>query len=163
VSVEFEEYVATRSRALLRSAVLMTGDRRQAEDLLQSALLKTWRSWPRVQRADDPDAYVRRILLNDYLKGRDRKWHGETPSPLDDQPLDDRWLGSVEDRAVLSDALAQLPPGQRAVLVLRYFDDLTEGQTANALECSVGTVKSQSHRALARLRELLALEAPGRL
>jgi RNA polymerase sigma-70 factor (sigma-E family) len=158
--VGFEEFVAARSGALWRSAWLLTGDAHKAEDLLQTALLKAWRHWPTIARDGAVEAYVRRALVTTYTDWWRRKWRAEVPT----SKLPDLAGSSEADRvAVRYDvlaALARLSRGQRAVVVLRYFDDLTEQQTAEALGCSIGTVKSQTARALQALRSspLLAEE-----
>lgn len=155
----FEEYVAARSRALWRSAWLLTGDRHKAEDLVQTALMKCWRRWDRIDAAA-VDAYVRRTMLTTYTDWWRRRWNGEVPTgALPDRPTGH--LGSGHDPGVRQDvlvALAALPRGQRAVVVLRFFDDLSEAQTAAALGISAGTVKSQTSRALRALRTSGLLE-----
>ena len=151
----FEEYVAARGRALWRSAWLLTGDRQRAEDLVQTALVKCWRRWDRIA-SDTGDAYVRRALVTTYIDWRRRKWVGEVPTSALPEPVAGDADPSVR-RDVLA-ALARLPRGQRAVIVLRFYDDLTEAQTASALGISVGTVKSQTARALATLRSSTLLE-----
>ena len=144
---EFSAYVVARRRALLRSAWLLMGDWHLAEDLVQTALAKAYLKWRRI---DDADAYVRRVLTTTYVTWWRRRWHGEQPTAtLPDTPIRD---ADNDVRAQLLDALRDLPRRQRAVVVLRYFEDLTEVETAAALGCSVGTVKSQHARALARLR-----------
>jgi RNA polymerase sigma-70 factor (sigma-E family) len=157
---DFSVFVAASSRRLLRSAYLITGDLTEAEDLLQTALERAYRQWPSIRRKDLPEAYVRRILVTTAINGQRRRKLSRTP--LDEELLPGRLDPAVEavpGRAALLACVRELPAGQRAVLVLRYFDDLTEAETARALGCSVGTVKSQHARALARLRELV----PGRL
>jgi RNA polymerase sigma-70 factor (sigma-E family) len=149
----FAEFVSARSAALLRSAWLLTGDEASAQDLVQSALAKTWARWERVERKDAPEAYVRQVMITTYLTWRRRRWHGEIA--VGDIAEPDEVTDAYADadlRQVVALALGELPRGQRAVLVLRYFDDMTEPQAATALGCSVGTVKSQSSKALARLR-----------
>lgn len=150
----FREFVAARSRALLQAAFLLTGDEGQAQDLVQTALVKVWPHWTRVSRAGAPEAYVRRVVLTTFLSWRRRRWLGEVPivSPLAAGSVDD-FAGAVDQRHTLVRALRELPPRQRAVLMLRYFEDLTEAQTAEVLGCSIGTVKSQAFKALARLRQ----------
>lgn len=151
----FREFVAARSRALLQAAFLLTGDEGQAQDLVQTALVKVWPHWTRVSRAEAaPEAYVRKVVLTTFLSWRRRRWRGELPmeSPLMAGSVDD-FAGAVDQRHLLVRALLELPPRQRAVLMLRYFEDLTEVQTAEVMGCSVGTVKSQTFRALARLRQ----------
>ena len=151
----FEQFVARESPALLRTAVLMTGDRKKAEDLIQDTLLKAWRNWGKVSNAQEPAAYVRRILLNIYLKAADRRWNGEVPSDEVERTDSSDFVLEVHARQDLFSALRQLTPGQRTILVLRFYQDLTEQQTADALGCSVGTVKSQTSRGLRSLRGAL--------
>jgi RNA polymerase sigma-70 factor (sigma-E family) len=144
----FEGFVAARSGALLRTAYLLTQDNHLAEDLLQTTLAKAWSSWGRIQTS--PEAYVRRILVNTYSTWWRRKWNAESPvGELPDVEHHDR-DGSSE--AELRSALARLPKRQRTVIVLRFFEDLTEAETARLMDCSVGTVKSQTSKALAKLR-----------
>ncbi|WP_377321297.1 SigE family RNA polymerase sigma factor [Pimelobacter simplex] len=153
----FEEYVAARGAALWRSAWLLTGDRHKAEDLVQTALMKCWRRWSRIEDAAAVEAYVRRTMVTTYTDWWRRRWNGELPTTeLPDEP--DRATPDPGIRQDVLVALARLPRGQRAVVVLRYFDDLTEAQTATALGISVGTVKSQTSRALRTLRESGLLE-----
>ena len=152
----FEEYVAARSQALWRSAWLLTGDRQKAEDLVQTALMKCWRRWERIDPAA-VEAYVRKTMLTTYTDWWRRRWNGEVPTgTLPDRPTDGHDAGIRQDVLV---ALAQLPRGQRAVVVLRYFDDLTEADTAAALGISVGTVKSRLHRARRSLTNVIELDA----
>ncbi len=122
------------------------------EDLLQTALTRTWPRWERLHPDGDAEAYVRRVMVNTSLSWRARRWNGEwaTEHLPDREGVDPH--GRVHDRAHLADVLRDLPPRQRAVLVLRFFEDCSEQQTADVLGCSVGTVKSQTSRALARLR-----------
>jgi RNA polymerase sigma-70 factor (sigma-E family) len=146
----FERFVAARSDALLRTAFLLTGNWASAEDLLQTALAKCWRQWSHL--SDQPDNYVRTVIVHTYLSWRRRRWHGEIPvADLPDRPGLESTSG-VDDRAMLWTALRRLPRRQRAVVVLRYYDDLSEARTAELLGVSVGTVKSQSSKALAALR-----------
>jgi RNA polymerase sigma-70 factor (sigma-E family) len=149
-SDDFAEFVAARSGALLRTAYLLTGDHHEAEDLVQTALIKVVPRWGRLR---EPEPYVRRVLVNESIsRWRRRRWRETTVPEVHDAPVAGR---DVDQQLVLRQALARLAPRQRAVVVLRYFDDLTEAQTAGALGISVGTVKSQSRDALARLRELV--------
>ena len=146
----FEEFVAARSVSLGRLAYLLTGHRHDAEDLLQTALIKVAMRWSRVE---EPEAYVRRVLYTQAVS----RWRlrGRKPEVLTDQPLGEGGVESDwETRFVLDQALRALTPKQRAVLVLRFYEDLSESQTAATLECSVGTVKSQTRYALERLRVL---------
>jgi RNA polymerase sigma-70 factor (sigma-E family) len=154
----FDEFVEDRSTSMLRTAFLLTGDRGHAEDLLQTALVRTLRQWAKARAA--PEAYVRQVLVNlskDRLRARGRR-PAETTMPPDVVGLAtvDAGYDRVADRRVVSDALAALPLRQRQVVVLRFVEDLSVEQTAELLHCSAGTVKSHTARALARLRELLA-------
>ena len=156
---DFNEFVTTSVEPLLRTAHLITWDAGEAEDLVQECLLKVARRWPRVRRMEQPLAYARRILINlatDDARHRARRRGELDGNPeLLDRPAPDA-LGQLESRDELLEALAALTPRQRAVLVLRYFNDLTETQAAELLGCSPGTVKSNASRGLARLREALA-------
>ena len=150
VEVPFEGFVAARGDHLLRTAYLLTRDHQLAEDLLQTALAKAWGAWRRIK--GDPEAYVRKILVNTYASWWRRKWNGERPSDqLPEQPQHDR-TDAVGAGFDLWDAIGQLPRRQRATVVLRFYEDMTEADTADALGCSVGTVKSQTSKALAKLR-----------
>lgn len=151
----FREFVQSRSSALLRTAVLLSGgDRHAAEDLLQSALLKAAGRWHRV---DEPEAYVRQILYRQQigrwrLKSRGREL---TVAELPERPArNDGGTDTTDLRLVLRAALGRLTARQRTALVLRYYEDLPEAEVAQHLGCSVGTVRSTTHRALARLRDL---------
>jgi RNA polymerase sigma-70 factor (sigma-E family) len=151
--LEFADYVAARSPSLLRSAYLLTGDAGLAEDLLQVAWSKVWPRWTRLVRTGDPEAYMRRVVYTTYVSWWRRRWVRE--EPVADLPDADGAEGGQTDAAYRLDvlrALATLPRGQRAVIILRFFDDQTEARTAATLGCTVGTVKSQTARALARLR-----------
>ena len=150
----FDAFVRAQQRPLQRTAWLLAGDWSAAQDLVQAALLAAWRNWERVSGAQSPDAYVRRILVNSFLSGRQRRWTGEIPSA--ELPVSTSPFGSGRDvdlQATLRRALDRLPGRQRAVVALRYFDDLTETQVAQALDCSVGTVKAHAHKAMRTLRE----------
>jgi RNA polymerase sigma-70 factor (sigma-E family) len=156
----FRDFVASRSRPLLRSAWLLTGDWALAEDLVQATLAKSWLRWGRITRSDAPEAYVRRVMVTTYLSWTRRRWRGELSArdmPEVVTPTD--LTADADLRESVRVELARLTARQRAVLVLRYFDDLTEVQAAEALGCSVGTVKSQTSKALARLRESPAVGA----
>jgi len=142
--------VATRGPALQRTAYLLTGDWALAEDLLQTALTKSYLAWSRIQR-DEPEAYVRKVLVTTYATWWRRRWRGEHPTDALPDTATEAWAG-VDDRVALAAALARLPRRQRAVVVLRFHDDLTERQVAEALGIAVGTVKSQTAKALAALR-----------
>jgi RNA polymerase sigma-70 factor (sigma-E family) len=155
----FREFVSARSRALLRTAWLLTGDWATAQDLVQTALAKTWPAWSRITRTDDPEVYVRRVLVTTYATWWRRRWRAEVPVRELPEALSPDEFALSDQRVVVAAALSSLTRGQRAVVVLRYFDDLTEAQTAAALGCSVGTVKSQHARALAALRASAPLAA----
>ena len=145
--VSFDEFVAARGDALWRSAWLLTGDMHRAEDLVQTALGKAWPHWDRVSRDGSFEGYVRRTLYTTYVAWYRRRWNAELPiEHLPEQSSDDNSERISLQRDVVA-ALARLPRGQRAVVVLRYFEDLTEARTAAVLGCSVGTVKSQAARA----------------
>jgi len=152
----FVEFVERRGSALLRTAQLMCGARQDAEDVLQSALEKAYRHWGRLDAEVDPEPYVRRILVN-LVISRARRWkiiREIQMARLPEVPVSASGH-DVELRGALIEELQQLGPRQRAVLVLRYWEDLSEQETAEMLGCSVGTVKSQASRALARLRSRL--------
>jgi len=144
---DFEAYVMARGDALHRTAFLLTRDHALAEDLVQTALAKAWGSWRRIE--GDPDPYVRKVLINTFASWWRRRWNGERATQeLPELPHPG---ADIDARLDLALAVAQLPRRQRAVIVLRFFDDLTEAQTAEAMGTTVGTVKSQTARALAAL------------
>ncbi len=153
---DFAAFVAARWAPLLRTAILLTGDRHAAEDLVQDALERAASRWGMISRAGSPEAYVRRIL---YTRSVDSwRWRRRQPDPID---VTDWLAAPVPDattdhdtRMTIASALARLTPRQRAVLVLRYYDDLTEVEAARMLGVSPNTVKSQTRHALRRLREL---------
>lgn len=158
--MSYEEYVAARWPALYRTAYLMTGNHADAEDLAQTALIKAYAHWSKVSAADSPDAYVRRILTNSFLSSR-------RPQRVSRERLVDRMPELVavapgsEERLALWPHVASLPPKQRAVVVLRYYEDLSEEQIADALGCSRGTVKSNASLALKSLRARIESEGGG--
>jgi RNA polymerase sigma-70 factor (sigma-E family) len=154
---DFREFVQARSPALLGTAFLLTGDRGLAEDLLQATLVRAYRHWPRVRACGSPEAYVRRIMTNQRIVWWRRKRLPVAAGPLPDLPAGDCQTAAVDQRDELWRALLQLSPRTRAVLVLRYWEDRTEAETAEILGCAVGSVKSQASRGLRRLR--LVLEA----
>jgi RNA polymerase sigma-70 factor (sigma-E family) len=151
----FEEYVAARLPALSRTAYLLTGHHQDAEDLVQRALVKVVAVWPRI--ADHPDPYVKRVMYHENVS----RWRRRSRRPeqltgtVPERATHDR--ADTDTRLALEEALRRLTPKQRTVLVLRYYEDLTEVQTAEAMGVALGTVKSQTRHALMRLREL----APG--
>ena len=148
---EFEEFVIARRDALLRTAYLLTGNHHDAEDLVQTTLIKVVPKWSRIH--DRPEPYVRRVLARESVsRWRARRWREVTTDVLPDVARDGSEGSDSSDRIMLIEDLRRLSPRHRAVLVLRYFDDLTEVETAAALGISVGTVKSHVRDALARLR-----------
>jgi RNA polymerase sigma-70 factor (sigma-E family) len=147
----FRAFVEQQWGPLVRVAYLLTGDRGHAEDLVQAALEKTHRKWARVSRMEAPVAYVRKAMVNTATSWRRRRRVSEVPLLVTDSPAVDA-NGPVEQRQQVVAALRTLPPRMRAVLVLRYFADLSEAEVADLLGCSVGTVKSQASRGLDRLR-----------
>ncbi|TFV65938.1 UNVERIFIED_ORG: SigE family RNA polymerase sigma factor [Bacillus sp. AZ43] len=152
----FPDFVARRQEPLLRLAFLLTGDRGHAEDLVQTALMKTYRHWDRITRRGDPTAYVRRALVTTHTSWRRRAWHREQPTDrLPDVPVAEA-ADRVDAGEELRRALGGLPPRMRATVVLRYYEDLSELQTAQAMGCSESTVNTQAARGLARLRAALA-------
>jgi RNA polymerase sigma-70 factor (sigma-E family) len=158
---EFRDFMRARWPVVVRLAYGLTGDRGHAEDVAQAAFARTYASWPRVRRAGDPDAYVRQIVINQN-RNRFRKHRVTerlTDSPPEPAAADAVW--DYDERSALVAALQRLGPRQRAVVVLRYWLDLTEHETAAALNCSVGTVKSQASRALATLRQSAELVDEG--
>ena len=163
----FAQFVGARQRALQRTAWLLTGDWAAAEDLVQTALVRSWPRWERIRRRDDPEIYVRRAMVNSWASWRRRRWWGERPTgAVPDSPVAgdlaaeaavkataDEAGAATALRITVQRALASLPARQRAVLVLRVFDDLSEAQVAQVLDCAVGTVKATLAHAVARLRE----------
>lgn len=149
-ATDFDEFVAARSSRLLRTAYLLTRDHALAEDLLQTALTKAWFAWSRIQ--GDPEPYVRKVLVNTFASWWRRKWNGEHAYA---EPPDRPGAGGHEEadqRHDLWTAMGRLPRRQRAVIVLRFVEDLSEAETARLLGISPGTVKSQTSKALANLR-----------
>lgn len=144
----FDGFVASRQQRALRAAFLMTRSWQTAEDLLQTTLTALWLAWPRV---DDPDRYLWRAMTNTYASWWRRRWRGEVPTEVLPEPPSPAGDAAIE-RVELWAALGRLPRRQRAVLVLRFYLDLSTAETAAVLECSPGTVKSQTSKALAKLR-----------
>lgn len=158
VDEDFARYVRARQHVLLRAAYLVCGDAHLAEDLLQQAFAKVALRWDRL-RSENPDAYVRRILYRDAVSSWRRTRRESLVDVLPEPGRPDE-SERVVDRLDVERALASLTPKQRAVVVLRYFEDRTEADTAEVLGVSVGTVKSQAHAALARLRDQIPDLAP---
>jgi RNA polymerase sigma-70 factor (sigma-E family) len=151
----FDRFVADNANSLVRTAYLIVGDLHDAEDLVQEALFKVAAKWPRVRRMDSPLGYARRIVVNKALRGGSKRSRNraELSAIAPAETASDATLLDVHDE--LFDALAALPPRQRAALVLRYFLDLSEAEAAAALGCSLGTIKSSTSRGLRRLEQTL--------
>ena len=151
----FREFVLARGSALSRAAYLMTGNRSQAEELVQSALVKAAVRWRRLVAGGDPEAYVRKIMVNDHISWWRRFTRRELPEASAGVVVVRDQADRTAERLDLAAALAKLPARQRAVIVLRFYQDLSEVETAAAMGCAVGTVKSQTFDALAKLRRLI--------
>jgi RNA polymerase sigma-70 factor (sigma-E family) len=159
---DFSEFFHAARPRLFRTALAIAGDHGLAEDALQSALIKAYSSWHRVRAADSPEAYVRRMVVNEVLGWRRHGWwHRERPRERVETGACASPEGRVVQRLTLWEAVQGLPVRQRAVVVLRYYEDLTEVQIAEVLGCSRGTVKSQASDALATLRRNGGLELDG--
>ncbi|MEV1244252.1 SigE family RNA polymerase sigma factor [Nonomuraea sp. NPDC050022] len=153
----FQEFVRARQQSLMRTAYLLTGDTHLAEDLLQTVLTRVASHWPKLTKGGNPEAYARKALVNQNISWRRRK---RVELPGSELPE----VGQSHDEATvrrlaLLQALAQLTPKQRTVIVLRYYEDRTEHETAQLMGVSLGTVKSQTHYALSKLRALTPQEA----
>lgn len=169
----FSDFVAARSPSLLRTAYLLVGDRGLAHDLLQEALTRTWAAWGRIKDPQKAEAYARRALTHTAISWyRRRSWNSERPAEvLPDFPSpghEDRLADGVVAKEHLWRALQELPPRQRVAVVCRFYDDLSEAETARVMGCAVGTVKSQVHAGLSKLRDALpdldaSLPTPSRL
>ncbi|MEV8536549.1 SigE family RNA polymerase sigma factor [Streptomyces sp. NPDC051211] len=165
---EFQGFMTSRWPRLMRTAYLLTGEQYAAEDLVQSSMEKVYAAWRRVRQADDPDAYVRRVVTNTHARRFRRRLREDLAPPGGDgSPLGelahrpdrgDR-MAQADDRAALLRGLAELPLRQRQAVVLRYWEDLSETQTAEAMGCSVGAVKSNAAKGIAKLRAIPALAA----
>jgi RNA polymerase sigma-70 factor (sigma-E family) len=152
VDLEFHEFVTSRGRSLLHSAYLLTGNLADAEDLMQSALAKTYQAWDRIEDRKALDGYVRRAMVNTHISWWRRRKLDEYPTDdLPDQPVDDATVTS-ETHDALRRAIDRLPQRMRAAVVLRFFEDMTEAEVADVLGVSQGTVKSTVSRAVAKLR-----------
>lgn len=150
----FVQFVESRERALRRTAWLLTGDWALAEDLVQTALVRSWSRWERIRRSDDPEVYVRKVMVNTWLTWNRRRWRREhAAAELPDHPAPGDVAADVVIRVAMRSALGSLTDRQRAVIVLRVFDDLPEARVAQVLGCAVGTVKSTMSKALAKLRD----------
>ncbi|WP_232679892.1 SigE family RNA polymerase sigma factor [Nocardioides sp. R-C-SC26] len=150
---DFADFVAARQHALHRAAYLMVGDVGLAEDLVQEALTKTYQAWPRLRSKGNPETYVRTAITTTAITWfRRRSWTGERVSAELPERSSVGHAEGVTDGAWLWDCLQRLPVRQRVAVVLRYYEDLTEAQTAEVMGCAVGTVKSQVSAALTKLR-----------
>jgi RNA polymerase sigma-70 factor (sigma-E family) len=150
---QFEHYVAARSQALLRLAFVLTRDRHLAEDLVQSALTDAFRHWRKVRRAEHPDAYVRRMLVNTHLSWARRRSSAERPADhLPEPPGSPDQTESIATRDALRRALESLPPRARTVLVLRYYADLDDAAIGSLMGLGTSSVRATASRALATLR-----------
>ena len=158
VAREFDEFVAARASALLRTAHLLTADPAAAEDLLQDTLVRAWSRWSRVRRADAPEAYVRRMLVNASISGWRASRRRHAGERLMAEPPDVAAPERVGRDDELWRAVVALPPRQRAVLALTYFEDRADAEIAELLGCAVGTVKSQRAKALRTMRTRLREE-----
>ena len=151
----FREFVTARWTSLVRRAYLLTGDHGRAEDLVQSTLERMHKNWSRIERKDVPDAYAIRVMTNLAISNSRRRRFREISMFQSPDVASPDVTGTVGDRDEIWQALRELPPKMRAVLVLRYLDDLSEQEVARILGCGLGTVKSQSSRGLARMRKLI--------
>lgn len=159
-ALSFEEYAAANWPSLFRYAYLLTGNHSEAEDLAQQTLIKVHGGWKRVRSADSPQAYVRRMLTNAFVSQRrpkKRRLEVLTDAPPEGPIVTNG--SDPEDRMALWPHVEQLPPRQRAVIVLRYYEDLSEQEIADVLDCSTGTVKSSAHHALKTLRAAIEADA----
>jgi RNA polymerase sigma-70 factor (sigma-E family) len=151
-SATFREFVEAGSSELQRLAWVLTGNWSSAQDRVQDALIAAWPHWGALSRPDAPQLYVRRIMITSFVRGRRRRWVGELPTAV----LPETPTGECEDvelRHTLLSALARLPARQRSAVALRYFVDLSEADTADALGCSIGTVKAHWAKAMVSLRK----------
>ena len=155
---DFRSYVAARSPALLRTAYMLTGNRADAEDLLQTALAKTYLAWERIREREAVDGYVRRVMVNTQTSWwRRRKVDEYATDELPERPAGRDATADLDLHDALWSALSTLPKRQRAMVVLRFYEDLSEAETAEVMGVSVGTVKSTTSRALAKLRDTSGL------
>lgn len=163
LEARFCEYAAVRQQRLVRTAYLLTGDLHSAEDLAQIALAKAYLSWGKIREPRAADAYVRRIMVNEHTSWWRRAWRHNERSTDAVPEVADTGLDPTDfaERDQMWELIQTLPPRQRAAVVLRFYEDLSEAETAQVLSCSVGTVKSQTSRALATLRGRLAPSSAG--
>jgi RNA polymerase sigma-70 factor (sigma-E family) len=157
-SAQLTELVETRGPALLRTAYLLCGNEDQAADLLQTALVKTFLAARRLRDPSRVEPYVRRVMLTTFISWRRRSSFFEAPVDRVPETVSEDFAAQLVNRRALDDHLRVLSPGQRAVVVLRFYEDNSVEQTADTLGCSVGTVKSQTSRALAVLQARLTAD-----
>ncbi|MCG6497916.1 SigE family RNA polymerase sigma factor [Kitasatospora sp. A2-31] len=155
---EFRIFMAAVWPRLLRTAYLLAGDQHAAEDLAQSAFERAYAAWGRVSRADDPLAYVRRILVNQHARSHRRRPPELLVTAVPESAIPEDGFARSDQRSALLSALAALPPRQRTAVVLRHWEDLSDSQAAAAMGCSVGAVRSQAAKGIARLREVAQLK-----
>ena len=151
----FTEFVRVHTASLFRTAYLMTGDYQRAEDVLQAALMRVYQHWPRVDTMDQPAGYARKVVVNQSVSWWRKRSSHESLLTLIDEPAWDGRVDDVAEHERVWNAVLSLPRRQRAVMVLRYYEDMTEAQIAKTLAMAPGTVKSHSHAAVRRLAELL--------
>jgi RNA polymerase sigma-70 factor (sigma-E family) len=157
--LSFDELVAANEQRLLRFAVMLTGGRHSAEDLVQTVFTRAYRKWSRISQVDQPEAYLRRMVLNEFLSWRRLLKHGELPvAEPRDVPTDEDIGARQAQRDAVWQLLAGLPRKQRAVLVLRYYEDLPDDEIGQLLDVTPSTVRSNASRALAALRDQLPAE-----
>src|SRR5262245_15923179 len=161
IEADFAEFVAARWASLYRLAYLLAASPTGAEDLLQTTLEKAYVSWSRIGRMEHPEAYVRRMLANGMVSSRRRAWTRERPTNELPEVVGDSAEESLLDRRLFWPLVCALPARQRAVIVLRYYEDLSEAQIAEVLGCAPGTVKSQSSAAIGALRRAMAASGIG--
>jgi RNA polymerase sigma-70 factor (sigma-E family) len=161
IDQDFAEFVGARWASLYRLAYLLAASPTGAEDLLQTTLEKAYMNWSRIVRMEHAEAYVRRMLATTMVSSRRRAWIGERPYRELPETAGDSAEMPVLDRSLLWPLVCALPARQRAVIVLRYYEDLTEAQIADVLGCAPGTVKSQSSAAIRALRRALAASGVG--
>jgi RNA polymerase sigma-70 factor (sigma-E family) len=158
---DFVDFVAARWKSLYRLAYLLTASPTAAEDMLQTTLEKAYVSWARISRMEYPEAYVRRMLAHAVVSSNRRAWLREVPSARMPERSGEPVDAGVLDRSLLWPLVCALPERQRAVIVLRYYEDLTEVQISEVLGCAPGTVKSQASAAMKALRRALAASGVG--
>jgi RNA polymerase sigma-70 factor (sigma-E family) len=161
VDEDFADFVRARWGSLYRLAYLLAASPTGAEDLLQTTLEKAYVNWRRIGQMEYPEAYVRRMLANTLVSSRRRHWHRERPTDALPEVAGDSAEMPVLDRSLLWPLVCALPARQRAVIVLRYYEDLSEAQIAEALGCAPGTVKSQASAGIAALRRAAAAAGVG--